>query len=245
MTKLDVPIARARRVSSRRTSRPKEPAVGSAGSAGRDAVAAGSAGSAPIRGTSRPIDRDARDAGDTQGARAGGARARRRHQPKLAKVRELPLEHAGADRVPDDRGLPQVPRAARSHKELPPRRRRPRSRGACSTSACSTSRSISPTTLEQTMVTQAAAYYDPAQKKFFVVMAPDNDMHARHDVGARADARAAGPELRSREVPAAPKLDDDQANARQFVVEGDATFAMLALRGRGERAGARRRDPRR
>ena len=30
-------------------------------------------------------------------------------------------------------------------------------------------------TLEQTMVTQAAAYYDPRQKKFFVVMAPDND----------------------------------------------------------------------
>lgn len=82
-------------------------------------------------------------------------------------------------------------------------------------------------TLEQTMVSQAAAYYDPASKKFFVVMAPDNDMmldtisaheltHALQD--ANFDLKKYMP----------PTLDDDAATARKFVVEGDATFAMIA-----------------
>jgi hypothetical protein len=82
-------------------------------------------------------------------------------------------------------------------------------------------------TLEQTMVSQAAAYYDPATKKFFVVMAPDNDMmldtisaheltHALQD--ANFDLKKYLP----------PTLDDDAGIARKFVVEGDATFAMIA-----------------
>lgn len=82
-------------------------------------------------------------------------------------------------------------------------------------------------TLEQTMVSQAAAYYDPATKKFFVVMAPDNDMmldtisaheltHALQD--ANFDLKKFMP----------PTLDDDAGIARKFVVEGDATFAMIA-----------------
>jgi len=82
-------------------------------------------------------------------------------------------------------------------------------------------------TLEQTMVSQAAAYYDPTSKKFFVVMAPDNDMmfdtvsaheltHALQD--ASFDLQKYMPST----------LDDDAATARKFVVEGDATFAMIA-----------------
>lgn len=82
-------------------------------------------------------------------------------------------------------------------------------------------------TLEQTMVSQAAAYYDPKSKKFFVVMAPDNDMmldtisaheltHALQD--ANFDLTKYMPST----------LDDDAATARKFVVEGDATFAMIA-----------------
>jgi hypothetical protein len=81
--------------------------------------------------------------------------------------------------------------------------------------------------LEQTMVSQAAAYYDPATQKFFVVMAPDNDMmldtisaheltHALQD--ANFDLKKYLP----------PTLDDDAGIARKFVVEGDATFAMIA-----------------
>ena len=81
--------------------------------------------------------------------------------------------------------------------------------------------------VEQTITSQAAAYYDPATKKFFVVMAPDNDMmldtisaheltHALQD--ANFDLKKYLPTT----------LDDDAASARKFVVEGDATFAMIA-----------------
>ncbi len=80
--------------------------------------------------------------------------------------------------------------------------------------------------LEQAATTQAAAYYDPATKKFFVVMAPDNDMmfdtisaheltHAVQD--AHFDLAAFMPTT----------LDDDASFARRFLVEGDATFAMI------------------
>lgn len=81
--------------------------------------------------------------------------------------------------------------------------------------------------LEQTMVSQAAAYYDPKTKKFFVVMAPDNDMmldtiSAHELTHALQDAHF---DL-TKYLP--PTLDDDAGIARKFVVEGDATFAMIA-----------------
>ena len=81
--------------------------------------------------------------------------------------------------------------------------------------------------LEQTMVSQAAAYYDPKTKKFFVVMAPDNDMmldtiSAHELTHALQDANF---DL-TKYLP--PTLDDDAGIARKFVVEGDATFAMIA-----------------
>ena len=86
-------------------------------------------------------------------------------------------------------------------------------------------------TLEHAMVTQAAAYYDPRQKKFFMVMAPQQDLmldgisaheltHALQDqyfdlttyLGSKPDG--------------ASTLDDDVGNARRFIVEGEATLTM-------------------
>ncbi len=81
--------------------------------------------------------------------------------------------------------------------------------------------------LEQTMTSQAAAYYDPATKKFFVVMAPDNDMmidtiSAHELTHALQDHHFDLPKY----MPGT--LNDDESAARRFIVEGDATFAMIA-----------------
>jgi hypothetical protein len=84
-------------------------------------------------------------------------------------------------------------------------------------------------TVEDAMVSQAAAYYDPKQKKFFVVMVPKDDMgldtiaaheltHALQDQHFGLDAY----------LSTTPELDDDQANARKFIVEGEATLTMFA-----------------
>jgi hypothetical protein len=84
------------------------------------------------------------------------------------------------------------------------------------------------TAYEQTMASQAAAYYDPAAKKFFMVMVPDSDMMldtitAHELTHGLQDQRF---EL-TKYMAAKPPLDDDAQVARQFVVEGDATFTMF------------------
>jgi hypothetical protein len=83
---------------------------------------------------------------------------------------------------------------------------------------------------EQAFATQAAAYYDPAQKKFFLVMVPDApamlDVTSAHELthgltDQHFDLRALMGE------DGKVQLDDDALSARRFVVEGDATFAMF------------------
>ncbi|MBA3454205.1 MAG: hypothetical protein H0T42_14010 [Deltaproteobacteria bacterium] len=82
-------------------------------------------------------------------------------------------------------------------------------------------------TLEQTMTSQAAAYYDPAAKKFFVVMAPDNDM--MFDTISAHELTHALQDKHFDLVKYMPiTLDEDAGIARRFVVEGDATFSMFA-----------------
>lgn len=88
-------------------------------------------------------------------------------------------------------------------------------------------------TLEDALVSQAGAYFDPKQKKFFLVMVPTSDSaldtisaheltHALQD--QHYDLEAYYPH----DASGKPLLDDDAMNARRFVVEGDATFAMMA-----------------
>jgi hypothetical protein len=83
------------------------------------------------------------------------------------------------------------------------------------------------------MVTQAAAYYDPNQKKFFMVMAPDDkntlDMFSAHELThALQDQHFDLNRYLEPNGKKGPALNDDQANARKFIVEGEATFVMLA-----------------
>ncbi len=88
-------------------------------------------------------------------------------------------------------------------------------------------------TLEDAMASQAGAYYDPKTKKFFMVMVPSSDLmfdtitaheltHAlqdqHYDLQAYYDPK--GAQLRT--------LGNDAANARRFVVEGEATLTMMA-----------------
>ncbi|MCE9575141.1 MAG: hypothetical protein K8W52_18460 [Deltaproteobacteria bacterium] len=87
-------------------------------------------------------------------------------------------------------------------------------------------------TLEDAMVTQAAAYYDPKQKKFFIVMVPaDNlglDTIAAHELTHALQDQYF--DLTAYLDPKVP-LNDDQATARKFVVEGEATLTMFAYAG--------------
>jgi hypothetical protein len=84
--------------------------------------------------------------------------------------------------------------------------------------------------LGDAMVTQAGAYYDPRQKKFFVVMVPSDDSqldgmsaHELHhalqdqyfDLGAYLEPKDG------------TQLSEDVGNARKFVVEGEATLTFF------------------
>ncbi len=84
-------------------------------------------------------------------------------------------------------------------------------------------------TLSDALVTQAAAYYDPKQAKFFVVVAPADDMSldtiAVHELThALQDQHF---DLEAYYAPGGKPLHDDAANARRFVVEGEATLTMM------------------
>ncbi len=86
--------------------------------------------------------------------------------------------------------------------------------------------------LEDALVSQAGAYYDPQSKKFYIVMVPEQQLmldtlsaheltHALQDqyfdligyYGGKGNAQ---------------KLSDDTLNARRFIVEGEATLTMTA-----------------
>lgn len=90
------------------------------------------------------------------------------------------------------------------------------------------------TAMEQTMASQAAAYYDPRAKKFFVVMVPDNDalldVMSAHELthGLQDQAFDLGNYMG---MNATPPLEDDAQSARLFIVEGDATLTMYAYAG--------------
>jgi hypothetical protein len=86
--------------------------------------------------------------------------------------------------------------------------------------------------LEQAFATQAAAYYDPAQKKFFIVMVPDSpamlDAASAHELThGLQDQHFDLKKYMAEDAHGASTLDDDAQVARRFVVEGDATFTMF------------------
>ena len=147
-------------------------------------------------------------------------------QPKLAKLRGLPFDHP----VPTAYQTTDDFKAFLSReikKDLPPEKSAKLSTAFFHLGMLQKEIDLA-TAYEQTMASQAAAYYDPAAKKFFMVMVPDSDIlldtitaheltHGLQD--QRFDLM--------KYMAAKPPLDDDAQVARQFVVEGDATFTMF------------------
>ena len=89
-------------------------------------------------------------------------------------------------------------------------------------------------TLEDAMVTQAGAYYDPKTKKFFLVMVPESNLildtissheltHALQDQHFNLNQYYYG-----HEGDGPPLFNEDQLAARRFLVEGEATLVMMA-----------------
>ena len=147
--------------------------------------------------------------------------------PKLAEVRQLTFEQ----KVPTEYQSTADFRAYLERdiaKELPPDKAKDESEAYYHMGLFKKPIDLA-ATLEQTMATQAGAYYDPAAKKFFLVMVPDSDlmldtMSAHELTHGLQDQHF---DLTKYIEPKDKKLDDDQSSARRFVVEGDATFTML------------------
>jgi hypothetical protein len=147
-------------------------------------------------------------------------------QPKLAKLRGLKFDHPvpTAYQTTDDFRAFLKREIA---KDLPPEKSQKLSAAFLHLGLLQEKIDLA-TAYEQTMTSQAAAYYDPSQKKFFMVMVPDNEvlldtMSAHELVHGLQDQRF---DLTKLMAPK-PPLDDDALYARQFIVEGDATFSMF------------------
>jgi hypothetical protein len=147
-------------------------------------------------------------------------------QPKLAKLRGLPFDHP----VPTAYQTTDDFRAFLKReltKELPPEKSAKLSAAYLHVGLMQKPVDLA-TAYEQTMASQAAAYYDPAVKKFFLVMVPDSDVmldtiSAHELTHGLQDQRFDLQKF----MAAKPPLDDDAQFARQFLVEGDATFSMF------------------
>jgi hypothetical protein len=81
---------------------------------------------------------------------------------------------------------------------------------------------------QQAMVTQAAAYYDPAVKKFFLVAVPDNDLML-DSISVHELTHGLQDQYFDLQhyLPSDGSVDDDAQTARRFVVEGEATLTMM------------------
>ncbi|HEY5924046.1 MAG TPA: hypothetical protein VIV11_20340 [Kofleriaceae bacterium] len=147
-------------------------------------------------------------------------------QPKLAKLRGLPFDHP----VPTAYQTTDEFKAFLSReikKELPPEKSAKLSTAFLHLGLLQKQIDLA-TAYEQTMASQAAAYYDPAAKKFFMVMVPDSDIlldtiTAHELTHGLQDQRF---DL-TKYMAVKPPLDDDAQVSRQFIVEGDATFTMF------------------
>ncbi|MEZ4361073.1 MAG: hypothetical protein R3B48_12890 [Kofleriaceae bacterium] len=88
-------------------------------------------------------------------------------------------------------------------------------------------------TLEDAMVSQAGAYYDPTAKKFFLVMVPSSDImldtiSAHELTHALQDQHFDLKRYYDVKDPQVQRYGEDALSARRFIVEGEATLTMLA-----------------
>jgi hypothetical protein len=214
---------------------PADPTATTAGSAVPPAAAVGS-GSAG--GSAAPTPAPAKDPWVTPDAGVESPEARRKRadaalgrvaaiEPKLAKVRDLTFVHevpTAYQSTDDFRAFLQ----REITKELPPAKSKDISAALAHIGLFAKNVDLAKME-EQTMATQAGAYYDPAAKKFFLVMVPDSElmldtMSAHELTHGLQDQHF---DL-TKFMEAKSAIDnDDVVNARRFIVEGDATFTML------------------
>lgn len=147
-------------------------------------------------------------------------------QPKLAKLRGLPFDHPVPTAYQTAEDFKAFLRREIA-KDLPPEKSAKISAAYYHIGLLQKPLDLA-TAFEQTMASQAAAYYDPAAKKFFMVMVPDSDVmldtiSAHELTHGLQDQRF---DLQKLMAPK-PPLSDDELVARQFLVEGDATFTMF------------------
>jgi hypothetical protein len=147
-------------------------------------------------------------------------------QPKLAKLRGLPFDHPVPTAYQTTEDFKTFLKKEIA-KDLPPEKSAKISAAYYHIGLLQKPIDLG-SALEQTMASQAAAYYDPSAKKFFMVMVPDSDimldtMSAHELVHGLQDQRF---DLQKFMAPK-PPLSDDELVARQFLVEGDATFTMF------------------
>jgi len=85
-------------------------------------------------------------------------------------------------------------------------------------------------TIEDAMISQAGAYYDPDTKKFYLVLVPDDanmlDVMSAHELTHALDDQYF--DLGAYVDDPKHELSNDEQQARRFVGEGEATLVMLA-----------------
>jgi hypothetical protein len=85
-------------------------------------------------------------------------------------------------------------------------------------------------TVEDAMVTQAGAYYDPDTKKFYIVIVPEDEMMldvmSAHELTHAVDDQYF--DLSAYTEDPTHSLSSDAQQARRFVAEGEATLVMIA-----------------
>ena len=164
------------------------------------------------------------------------AARQKRAEAALARVARIKPEIAKLRALAFDREVPTKYQAAGDFqafvhreiaKELPPQRSHDLSAALAHIGLLAKSVDLAQVE-EQAMTTQAGAYYDPAAKAFFLVMAPDSqlllDTISAHELThALQDQHF---DL-TKYLPSDASIDDDAATARRFVGEGDATLVML------------------
>ena len=86
-------------------------------------------------------------------------------------------------------------------------------------------------TVENAMITQAGAYYDPDTKKFYIVLVPTDetmlDVMSAHELTHALDDQYF--DLGAYTEDASHTLSSDAEQARRFVAEGEATLVMMAF----------------
>lgn len=209
------------------TARGSAAAVGSTVGVGSAAAAGGDSAADPWNSASKPDDVESPDA---RRKRAQKALARvGTIMPKLEKIRALAFK----------RDIPREYQSAADFRQFVHReiaKELPHSMAAdVSTALFHLGLLLKPGNLaeleEQAFTTQAGAYYDPSQGKFFLVMVPDSDLLldtiSAHELTHGLQDQHFNLKSFLSEPSGKTSFGDDEMTARAFVSEGDATFTMF------------------